>query len=176
MISSYTSSAPKACTSINAVSDPNGGFVRVCPGIGNLLLLNSEDDLRETVSVGRTQTAAASEPAAKHWFAPFSSTTPTIEWRHPKGGAPVAIIQRWHLADNNDLDRDGRPRTRALLVVTRLPPGPVCHVAYIDASANADANLLARHAADTARGFDCSKDAVRIEGTRGRAIDLALPR
>jgi len=60
------------------------------------------------VSVGRTQTAAASEPAAKHWFAPFSSTTPTIEWRHPKGGAPVAIIQRWHLADNNDLDRDGR--------------------------------------------------------------------
>ena len=60
-----------------------------------------------------------------------------------------------------------------MLVVTRLPPGAVCHIAYIDVAANANANELARKAADTARSFDCAKDKVRIEGTPGRATELA---
>jgi hypothetical protein len=61
-----------------------------------------------------------------------------------------------------------------ILVVTRLPPGPVCHVAYVDVAANKEANALARQAADQyARGFTCEKDHVRIVGERGRAIALA---
>lgn len=177
IVSSYTSTAEKACKAIDSKGDPDDdGFVHVCPGIGNLIVLNSEGDLREMVSVGRTRAAAAKEPAAQHWFGPFSSTTNTIEWRHPKGGPPFAIIQRWHLADSNDPDKDGRPRTKQLLVVTRLPPGPVCHVAYVDVKANADANEIARRAANNARGFDCAKDKVRIEGTSGRAVVLARSR
>jgi hypothetical protein len=58
--------------------------------------------------------------------------------------------------------------------VTRLPPGAVCHVAYVDVAANPDPNELARKAADeTARDFTCGKDEVRFVGARGRAAELA---
>jgi hypothetical protein len=61
--------------------------------------------------------------------------------------------------------------------VTRLPPGPVCHVAYIDVKANRNANELARKAADeTARGFKCGKDEVKVIGASGRAVELATRR
>lgn len=177
IVSSYTSTVNRACKTVDSKRDPDDdGFVHTCPGIGNLIVLNSEGDLRETVSVGRSRAAAAKEPAAQHWFGPFSSTTNTIEWRHPKSGAPFAIIQRWHLADNDDPDKDGRPRTKSLLVVTRLPPGAVCHVAYVDVKANTDANEIARRAANDARAFDCTRDKVRIEGNSGRAVELAQPR
>lgn len=67
--------------------------------------------------------------------------------------------------------------SKAMLVVTRLPPGPVCHVAYVDAVANPAANELARKAADDfARGFTCGKDEVKIIGAGGRAVELATMR
>ncbi len=177
IISTYTSTANKDCqVAPPDRSDPVDGFFRVCRGMGNLIVTNSESDLREVVSVGRTRMAAAKEPAASAWFSPFNSTTTTIEWRHPKGGAPFAIIQRWHLADNEDLGPDDRPRTKQMLVVTRLPPGAVCHVAYVDVKANPNANEVARQAADKARDFNCAKDKVRVEGVSGRAVELALPR
>ena len=92
-------------------------------------------------------------------------------------GKPFAIIQRWHLDDNSDEDKNGRPIAKPMLVVTRLPPGPVCHVAYVDVKANPDANELARKAAEgIARGFDCGKDAIKIVGTSGRAVGLAIRR
>lgn len=177
IISTYTSTAKKDCRIIEAPKPEPGedGFLHICPGIGNLVVYNAEGDLREVVSVGRTRAAAEKEPAAEAFFAPFSSTTTTIEWRHPKGGAPFAIIQRWHLADNVDPGPDSRPRMRQMLVVTRLPPGAVCHVAYIDVKANANANEIARQAADKARDFACGKDKVRVEGAIGRAVQLALP-
>ena len=63
-----------------------------------------------------------------------------------------------------------------MLVVTRLPPGPVCHVAYVDVQANPNANEIAREAASKARNFACGKDQIRVEGISGRAVELALPR
>jgi hypothetical protein len=143
--------------------------------MGDLIVVNAEGDLRQVVSVGRTRQAAGKEPAAQAWFGPFSWTTQTIEWRHPKGGAPFAIIQRWHLSDNEDTGPDQRPRAKQMLVVTRLPPGAVCHVAYIDVKANPNANELAREAANGARDFRCGRDRVRVEGIKGRATELALP-
>jgi hypothetical protein len=170
--SGYTSTAPKDCRVNGAGNGVDDSTIRVCPGKAGLVVLVSEDDLRETVSVGRNRAAAAKEPAAQLWFGPFNSTTTTVEWRALDGN-PFAIIQRWHIADNSNEDKDGRPIAKPMLAVTRLPPGAVCHVAYIDVKANPNANELARKAADEiARDFKCGKDEVKVIGESGRAVDL----
>ncbi|MET4207199.1 hypothetical protein [Bradyrhizobium sp. LA2.1] len=175
MGSTYSSTAPKDCRQIGKPSELDGSTTRVCPGKDGLIVLIAEDDLREIVSIGRNRKAAAEEPAAKIWFAPFNSSEATVEWRSA-GTKSFAMIQRWHIADGTDPDKQGRPNTKAMLVVTRLPPGPVCHVAYVDAI-NPTANELARKAADDfARSFTCGKDEVKIVGTRGRAVELATMR
>ena len=169
--SSYTSSAEKDCRTIGKPKDVS--TKQVCPGKSGLVVLISEDDLRQTVSVGPDHVAAAKEPAAETWFAPFNSTGQTVEWR-AVDGKPFAIIQRWLIADNNDTDKAGSPISKPMLAVTRLPPGPVCHVAYIDGQANRNANELARQAADEfARDFKCGKDEVKLVGEKGAAVSLA---
>ena len=169
--SSYTSTAPKDCRTIGKPRDVS--TTQVCPGKSGLVVLISEDDLRQTVSVGPNRIAASKEPAAESWFAPFNSTAPTVEWR-AVDGKPFAIIQRWLIADNNDPDKTGNPTSKPMLAVTRLPPGPVCHVAYIDGQANRNANELARQAADEfARDFKCGKDEVKVIGEKGAAVSLA---
>jgi hypothetical protein len=172
----YTSTAPKDCRVTSAGNGVDGSTIRVCPGKAGLQIVITEDDLRESVSIGRTRAAADKEPAAEASFGPFNSTTNTVEWR-AADGKPFAIIQRWHIADNSDEGKDGRPIAKPMLAVTRLPPGAVCHVAYIDVKANPNANELARKAADeTARGFKCGKDAVKVIGASGRAVELATMR
>jgi hypothetical protein len=174
--SSYTSTAPRDCRVSTAGNGVDDSATRVCSGKSGLVVLVSEDDLRETVSVGRNRATAAREPAAQAWFGPFSSTITTVEWR-ALDGKPFAIIQRWHLADNSDEDKGGRPIAKPMLAVTRLPPGAVCHVAYIDVKANPNANELARKAADEiARDFKCGKDEVKVIGESGRAVELATRR
>ena len=139
--------------------------------------LRSAADLRETVSIGRSAAAARKEPAASAWFGPFNLAHDTIEWRSVRGAkAPFAIIQRWTVSDSENIDSKGRPTPYGLLIVTRLPPGPVCHVAYVDVKANRDPNTLARQAADAhAQEFRCAVDSVFVTGERGRAIELILP-
>ncbi len=147
---------------------------QICGGKGGFVVVVSEDDLRQTVSIGRSARQAEREPAAKQSFGPFNSSGPTLEWRIGDNGRPYATIQRWHIADNSDPGPDGRPRTVPLLVVTRL--SPACHVAYVDARANQLPNELARDLADRlAPGFDCAKDKIATEGTKGRALQLAQP-
>jgi hypothetical protein len=170
--SSYTSTAPKACRMIGKPNEEDGSATRVCPGKSGLVVLINEGDLREVVSVGRNRAAAAREPAAQAWFGPFSSTGDTVEWR-AAGSKPFAIIQRWQIADSSEQDKRGGPVSRAMLAVTRLPPGAVCHVAYVDVAANPNANALARQAADDfARDFKCGADQVKTIGQSGRSTLL----
>jgi hypothetical protein len=172
----YTSTAPKDCRVSDTHHGVDASTTRFCPGKAGLGVLVSEDDLRETVSVGRGRAAAAREPAAQAWFGPFNSSHTMVDWR-ALDGKPLALIQRWHLDDNADEDKNGRPTAKPMLVVTRLPPGPVCHVAYVDVKTNPDANELARKAADeVARGFKCGKDEIKVIGTSGRAVELAVRR
>jgi hypothetical protein len=168
------STAPKDCRVKSAGNGVDDSTTRVCPGKNGLIVLIAEDDLRETVSVGRNRLGASREPAAQTWFGPFNSTTNTVEWRSANG-RPYAIIQRWHIADTDDEDKKtGRPIAKPMLAVTRLSPGPVCHVAYVDVQTNPDANELARKAADEiARDFRCGKDKVKTIGNSGRAVELA---
>ena len=63
--SSYTSTAPKDCRSIGKPRDPDGGTTQVCPGKPGLVVVISEDVLRQTVSIGPTSAAATREPAAR---------------------------------------------------------------------------------------------------------------
>ena len=169
--SSYTSTAPKDCRTVG--KPENGSTTQVCPGKSGLVVVISEDDLRQTVSVGPNRLAASKEPAAETWFAPFNSTGNTVEWR-AVDGTPFAIIQRWLIADNNDTDKAGSPISKPMLAVTRLPPGAVCHVAYIDGQANRNANEVAHQAADEfARDFKCGKDEVKVVGEKGAAVSLA---
>jgi hypothetical protein len=52
-----------------------------------------------------------------------------------------------------------------VLVVTRLGPGGVCHVGYVDARANPNANELAQQLADEkARSFKCGADKPIVTG------------
>lgn len=170
----YTTTQTKDCREIRSDQISSD---EACKGLGDLIVLRQIDDDRETISVGRSAKAAAAEPAAAQGFVQFNSASNTVEWRRGVDGKPFAIIQRWHITDYADLGPNDRPRSVAMLVVTRLAPGPVCHVAYVDVAANANANALARHAADDwARSFDCRKDTIHVSGKRGRAIDLAMPK
>ena len=169
----YSSTAARNCKKVDAAKEGEGDWsVWLCSGIGRYVVRVTDDDLRITVSIGRTLDGAANEPASKHYFRPFNRIHDTLEWRMTKG-VPFATIQRWFLSDSANPDKDGRPTPVAMLVLTRLDPA--CHVAYVDVHANAIANALARKAADEhARGFDCSSKPIVI-GKAGRAIALAMP-
>jgi len=139
-----------------------------CKGYGGVPMWLGAGDQRMYVSFGPK---AKDEPAARETLSPFNDFYEgVVEWRLA-GGRPFATIIRWNYktaADRENLNANGRA-----LVVTRLPPGPVCHVGYVDARANARANELAREIADKhARGFSCGKDKPVILGVVGQGADF----
>lgn len=176
--SAYTQALDKGCKVIarTKVDGDDYSSTRVCKGYKDLVVTKGDTDLRSAVSVGRNAKAAQNEPAASQTFGAFNSPTDTVEWRLDKSGKPFAIIQRWSIADNEDIGKDDRPKSKYFLIVTKVAPGATCHVAYIDAQANGqDANAVARKAADElAPGFDCKKGKITIAGKPGRATKLAL--
>ena len=164
VVSAYSSTAAAHCW-IMGPGRVEDSPTRVCRGKATLVVLVNKDEARETISVGRDRDDAEKQPAAQTSFGPFKQALPGIEWRIA-GGNPFAIIQRWRMIDV--------PDAKPLLVVSRLPPGAVCPVAYIDAVANPNADELARQAADEiARDFKCGTDKVKILGAGGRAAELA---
>ena len=170
--SSYTSTAPKDCRTIGKPSDRRQHDAGVPRQIG----AGGGDQRGRSAPnrLGRPQPHSRQQGAGRGVLVrPFNSTAHTVEWR-AVDGKPFAIIQRWLIADNNDPDKAGSPTSKPMLAVTRLPPGPVCHVAYIDGQANRNANELARQAADEfARDFKCGKDEVKVIGEKGAAVSLA---
>lgn len=125
-----------------------------CKGYAGVPLWLGAGDQRMFVSFGLK---AQDEPAAAQTLAPFNDFyRGVVEWRLADG-KPFATIIRWNVKRAADMD-NRKVRGRAL-VVTRLPPGAVCHVGYVDAGANSNANTLAREIADKfARDFVCGKD------------------
>lgn len=60
-----------------------------------------------------------------------------------------------------------------VLVVPRLGPGGVCHVGYVDARANPNANELAQQFADEhARAFQCGKDKPVVSGKTSAGLSM----
>ncbi len=141
----YTSTAPADCRQVRAGT---AFSTQRCSGPGGIEVLIEEGDLRFSVSYGPQ---AKDQPAARQGFLPLQNIGDKIEWRLGADGKPFATILRWRMGFDSPADR------REILVVTRLPPGPVCWVALVDARANKEPNALARKIADErARGFDCN--------------------
>jgi hypothetical protein len=131
-----------------------------CPGYQDLRVLLSAGDQRMHVTYGNRK---KEDIALSQTFPGFNSVYQgTVEWRlekKPDGATrPFATILRWNVMLSADQERATGPvaSTGRVLVITRLGPGGVCHVGYVDARANPDANDLARKLADEhARAFRC---------------------
>jgi hypothetical protein len=136
-----------------------------CAGYGGNSVFVSAGDQRTYISYGPKP---ADTVAAGETLAAFNSEGKTIEWRiERRNGRPVpfATILRWNTTVMQD---DGDTVRGQVLVVTRIGPGGVCHVGYVDARANPNANALAVQLADErARGFKCGKDKPVILGEKG---------
>ncbi|HHG90431.1 MAG TPA: hypothetical protein ENJ90_08145 [Devosia sp.] len=127
-----------------------------CLGYNNELVYVAEGDLRMFVSFGL---GAMQEVAAEQTLAQFNTIGETLEWRlvyRNDQWVPFATILRWKTQIGDGSEPDGE-----VLIVTKLEPGNVCHVAHVDARKTPDANEVARQFADTqAPGFDCSSDKI----------------
>jgi hypothetical protein len=142
--------------------EDNGSWL--CSGYAGIPVWLAEGDERMYVSFGPK---APDEPAARETFPGFNDVTKgTIEWRlarKPNGASqPFATILRWSVRLT---PADDSAQNSPVLVVTRLGPGGVCQVGYVDARANPDANEIARKLAN-ARNFRCGVDKPDFVGSR----------
>jgi len=142
-----------------------------CTGHDGIAVHVTAGDQRTYISYGPN---AAKELAAQQTLAAFNSEGKTIEWRierlrNGKSHA-FATILRWNVT-TLDPDDDLKQVAGQVLVVTRLGPGGVCHVGYVDGRANPNANELATEIADKhARAFRCGKDTPTALGVRGKGF------
>jgi hypothetical protein len=160
----YTAIDLKKC---KVVGRHEHGGAWLCEGLKNYPVYVAEGDLRIFLSVGAK---GADMRAAQQTLGPFNSIfegdteRTTVEWRFIiRKGQPIpyATIVRYFTQMDNVRGE--------VLVVMRVGPTEACHVAYIDALANADAIAMARRIADErARTFDC-KSEPEIKGARGRS-------
>jgi hypothetical protein len=141
-----------------------------CKGLNGITVRASAGDQRMTMSFGPR---AGNEPAAAQTLRGFNSIDRgRIEWRLAREGRrrsrPFAAIVRWSTFAVDERQSAEEATKGKVLVVTRLGPGGVCHVGYVDALANANANDLARSIADErARSFRCDADKPVIVGATG---------
>jgi len=158
-VSDYTKIDLDACTLVEAPSqDGLFGGTWSCRGYGGMPVVVSEGDLRMFVSFGEN---AAREPAATQTLGGFNTVNDTLEWRI-RNGRPFATILRWFM---DTPDGSGKVQ---VLVVTQLTPGATCHVAHINASANENANILARQAADQLAGTSACGEGPEVVGNKGK--------
>jgi hypothetical protein len=142
-----------------------------CTGHAGIAVHVTGGDQRTYTSYGPS---AAKELAAQQTLSAFNSEGKTIEWRIERlsSGKPhaLATILRWNVT-TLDPDDDLKQVAGQVLVVTRLPPGGVCHVGYVDGRANSNANELAAEIADKhARAFKCGKDKPIVLGVQGKGF------
>ena len=154
--SAYTDRNLEDCLVLEA---DDFGASWACPGYRGFPLMVQEGDLRFSLSYGFD---ADENSAGFQTLPPFNELGDTLEWRLSNALGrwfPIATIVRYHTAHPETGENFGQ-----VLVVTQIAEGNSCHIAYVDARANANANELAREAADRAGDFDCMTDEVEIIG------------
>jgi hypothetical protein len=141
-----------------------------CKGYDRIPIVMTMGDARVYISFGAK---ALREPAARETLGVPNGEGKSIEWRiiRERGGKAraFATIMRWTTAVVVDDPKVENGTFRGeVLVVTRLGPGGVCHVGYVDGRQNANALDLARQIADQhARTFRCGKDKPIVLGEKG---------
>jgi hypothetical protein len=159
----YTKFDAKTCKHTKGRDVEDYGSWR-CPGLGNIAVRLSAGDQRMFVTFGSGK--GKDDLASEQTFPGFNDVYEgTVEWRIEKSAdgksRPFATILRWNLVTAEDQEKATGPikPTGRVLVVTRLGPGGVCHVGYVDARKTPDANAVARRIADEkARTFKCGTD------------------
>src|SRR5579872_5215745 len=108
--STYTSLAAKNCRKVVnlKIEDTEYAVSRTCAGPAGYKVYIAEEDLRETLSIGKSLKQASAEPAAQEHYGAFNGYEDVVEWRSLKGGgvkgsAPFAAIVGWYFADNENL-------------------------------------------------------------------------
>lgn len=148
--SAWTTLNFQECT---VISTDDFGSTWACPGLKGLPVMVRESERRFRISYGLTSTT---EAAAEQTLPPVNTPGEEIEWRvsNAEGSyKPFATIVKFAVTSEAGSD-DG-----AVLVVTKVAAGATCHVAYVDAIANPDADKLAKQAADEkAADFDCASE------------------
>lgn len=176
--SDYTIIELKRCKPIKepkAEAAEDQGAAWWCPGPKGYKLYLAEGDLRFMIAYGKR---AREQRAATQTLPRFNSIFPddkteraTLEWRtrYVKGKwTPFATVLRYYTSDGDQ----NPPVNGQVLVVAKVGPkagADACHVAYIDALANPDANALAQKVADEkAEAFDCTKEP-EVVGLTGKS-------
>lgn len=143
------------------------GHGRLCAGLAGYPVYVAENGRSSYLSVGRN---ADKRRAARQTLKSFNTLfhdggqRTTVEWRfvvREQRPVPYATIVRYFTKSDAG---EGE-----VLVVTRVTAQEACHVAYVDALANADAIVLARKIADTvARSQPCPEEPA-VLGESGRS-------
>ena len=172
----YTKIDLKACKHTpGRIAEDYGSWL--CKGHAGIPIYITGGDQRSFVSFGRD---ARKQLANRESLMSFNAHGDVIEWRIEAlpGGKkrPFAAIMRWSTTvQKEEPNPDGESVRGQVLVITRLDPGGVCHVGYVDGRANPDANERARKVADEkARAFRCGKDAPDSHGKTGPGFSPRL--
>jgi hypothetical protein len=152
--SAYTSLKLDACKLLSKGGEEAQGGTWACKGYGGLEVHVSEGDARMFVAFGPN---AEKQKAFGQTIPMFNTIGETLEWRLKKDGqgwTPIATIlrYRWNVDE----------RKGSTLVVTKLAKDNVCHMAYVEATNNAQANEQARAIAD-AGDFDCMHEPLNYD-------------
>ena len=155
--SEYTSVDVKACKFIDKAKPGDGEWAKwKCSGYNGYDVNVVEADLRYYISFGAND-------QAQRTLSPFNTIGKNLEWRLKKSGnqwEPIATILR-HFTDSQG-------KKGQVLVIAKFDKGVSCHMAYVDALANKEANKMAQYIADKfSSKFTCGHDEPLVMGKSG---------
>ena len=160
----YTAVDLSAC---KTVAGGAGSPARLCEGLPGYPIYISEGEQGVYLSVGpEADKRRAAQQTLKSFNTLFDKggQRTTVEWRFVvRNGrtVPYATIVRYFT--------QGERGGGEVLVVMRVTDIEVCHVAYVDALANADAMVLARKLADTVARSQACPEQPSVQGAHGRS-------
>ncbi len=153
----YSKMNENSCLTL-IVNEDEAYSQQVCKGYDGMAVFVSEGDLRQSVSYGKQRV-----DGRYFTFGNFNRVGNVMEWRLAEADGykqPFATILRWYVSIGE--------KEHQALVVTKIAENDFCIAGFVEATANKNANVLARQVADDiAAGFDCDSNQPRWHGKQG---------